>query len=108
MENRERTLRERVYKIREDGGRIDGSHEDDWRRRGTTSRDRGGAAQVPQADREASEKFRDGGNMDRSDSDISPPSMVAPDRASASSNSWSCVSVTAVLQSSRTFTGPAV
>jgi hypothetical protein len=80
MEDREQKLRERAYKIWEDGGRIDGSHEDDWRRaeeqHQETERE---AAEVTEANKQASEKFRDGGNEDRSAADIRPPSTVAPD-----------------------------
>jgi hypothetical protein len=32
MDDKEQTLRERAYKIWEDEGRSDGSHEDHWRR----------------------------------------------------------------------------
>jgi hypothetical protein len=80
MEDREQKLRERAYKIWEDRGRIDGSHEDDWRRAEEQHQEaEREAAEVTEANKQASEKFRDGGNEDRSAADIRPPSTVAPD-----------------------------
>jgi hypothetical protein len=77
MDDTEQKRRERAYKIWEEEGRVDGAHDDHWRRAG--SEDEETASDVTDANREASEKFNGGKTDNRSAADVRPPSTVAPD-----------------------------
>lgn len=80
MEDKEQKRRERAYKIWEDEGRVEGSHEDHWRRaeeqNGITEAE---AAEITEANQQASQEFNNSSSANRSATDIRPPSVASSD-----------------------------
>ncbi|TNM61564.1 DUF2934 domain-containing protein [Aliirhizobium smilacinae] len=80
MVDKEQQRRERAYKIWEDEGRLEGAHDDHWRRaeeqHELTEQE---SDDVTKVNQEVDDKFaKDDGNTETA-ADIKPPSAVSPD-----------------------------
>lgn len=79
MDDREQQLRERAYRIWEDEGRVEGFHEDHWKR--AEQQDKLGQQQsedLTKVNKQADAEFADDREPD-SATEIRPPSSISPD-----------------------------
>lgn len=77
---REQQQRERAYKIWESEGRPESQHEDHWRRAQEQSGEsEQQAADITEANQDASDKFNGSNNTPKSTGVARPPSTVSPD-----------------------------
>lgn len=80
MNDKEQKLRERAYRIWEDEGRVDGLHDEHWRR-ATEEHDLSEqeSEDVTKTNQEADDKFAGIDKESEKATDIRPPSTVSPD-----------------------------
>lgn len=80
MDDKEQSLRERAYKIWEDEGRVDGSHDDHWKRaeeqHSLTEQE---SEDVTKANQEADDAFAKDAGSAHSASNIPPLAVGSPD-----------------------------